>query len=151
MVFCDGVRSPANIGSIFRICEAFGVQELIFGSTTIDFDSARLKRTARDTQLKVPYSISEDMTETIKEFRRSGYQIVALEITSSSVAIGNFDGSNCSKVGLIIGSERHGISEAQLEMADVTVHIELFGRNSSINVAHALGIALYEFTNSILS
>ena len=46
----DGLQSPANVGSLFRVCEAFGIEEIYFCNSLINFDSPRLKKTARNTQ-----------------------------------------------------------------------------------------------------
>jgi tRNA G18 (ribose-2'-O)-methylase SpoU len=146
VILCDGVTGPANIGSLFRISEAFGVSEIIFGNAKIDFESSRLKRTARDTHLKVPYSVSEDLVETTKHLREGGYFITALEITENSITIESFVWNREEKIALIVGNEANGISEDILETADKVLHIELFGENSSINVAHATAIALYQLT-----
>ena len=148
MLICDGVKGPANIGSLFRISEAFGVSEIIFGNAEIDFDSPRLKRTARDTHLKVPYSVSEDLVGTAKHLREGGYLIAALEISENSEPLGHFKWKTKEKLALIVGNEANGISEEILKTADKVFHIELYGENSSINVAHATAIALYRLTVS---
>ncbi len=146
VLICDGVNGPANIGSLFRISEAFGVQEIIFGNAEIDFESSRLKRTARDTQAKVSYSVSEDLAETTRHLREGGYMIAALEISEKSKLIKDFKWNKQEKLALIVGNEANGISEAILKTADKVLHIELFGENSSINVGHATAIALYQLT-----
>ncbi|MBT8261441.1 MAG: TrmH family RNA methyltransferase [Bacteroidia bacterium] len=146
VLICDGVNGPANIGSLFRISEAFGVSEIIFGNAEIDLDSSRMKRTARDTHLKVPCSISEDLHEATKHLREGGYLIVALEISKHSKPIKDFKWNRSEKLAMIVGNEANGISEDILSTADMVFHIELFGENSSINVAHATAIALYQLT-----
>ena len=45
-----------------------------------------------------------------------------------------------------IGNERQGVSERILKQVQEVVHIEMFGKNSSMNVAQATAIALYELT-----
>ena len=48
---------------------------------------------------------------------------------------------------LLLGSERNGIKN--IECLDHSICIPMFGRNSSMNVIHSLGIALYEVTNQL--
>jgi tRNA G18 (ribose-2'-O)-methylase SpoU len=146
VLICDGVKGPANIGSIFRIAEGFGVQEIIFGNADIDFTSGRLKKTARDTHTKVPYSLSDDLQGVVSHFREGGYFIAALEITEQSIALGKFNWNRKDKLALIVGNEAHGVSESLLNVTDKVYHIELYGENSSMNVAQATSIALYELT-----
>ena len=50
---------------------------------------------------------------------------------------------------LIVGNENFGIDKDLLEWSDQKVHINMFGINSSMNVAQATGIALFEITKSV--
>ena len=54
-------------------------------------------------------------------------------------------------MGLILGDENFGVSEFVLEQCDAVVHINMYGNNSSMNVAQATSIALYEFTKQLNS
>jgi tRNA G18 (ribose-2'-O)-methylase SpoU len=47
----------------------------------------------------------------------------------------------------LIGSEIAGISEELLKISHQIVHINMFGKNSSMNVVQAASIALYEITS----
>ena len=47
---------------------------------------------------------------------------------------------------LVVGSERNGIQHEILTCADSVYHIPMYGQNSSMNVAQATSIALYEIT-----
>ena len=148
IVLCDHVKGPANIGAIFRLSDAFGVNEIIFGGHPIDLTSSRLKRTARNTHEKVRFRESEDLQTTLNDLHSQGYQSIAVEITLSSIPIQKINNEGLKKVVLILGDENFGISEGILEMATHTAHIKMLGMNSSMNVAQALGIALYEITRS---
>ena len=148
VLVCDGVKGPANIGSLFRIAEAFGVAEIVFGNASVDMDSPRMKRTSREAHSKVPYSISEDLYTTLLHLREGGYELVSLEISDNSSLIDSFGWNQSDKLALIVGNEANGISEAILKESDSVLHIELFGTNSSINVAQATAIALYQLTKS---
>ena len=145
-IVCDAVDSPANCGSIFRLAEAFGVYEIIFCHTTPDLSSNRLKRTARHTLGKVRFRESATTTNTLKDLKKSGYTLVALEITASSISLTSVDKQDLKKVAIVIGNERDGIRDEVLNACDLSVHIPMYGANSSLNVAQALGIALYEVT-----
>jgi tRNA G18 (ribose-2'-O)-methylase SpoU len=47
---------------------------------------------------------------------------------------------------LIVGSEKHGLSEQLLETADLVVRISMHGSCDSLNAAVAAGILLFEMT-----
>lgn len=148
VLICDGVRSPANIGALFRISDAFGIEEIIFCNANIDFSSARIKKTARNTIDKTAYSISNDIVSELERLKLQHYDPIALEISDTSVALEKFEPTN-NKIALIIGNERNGISEQVLARVSSTVHIQLYGTNSSMNVAQATGIALFSLINKL--
>ena len=148
VVLCDGVSSPANAGGLFRICEAFGVDEIVFYNGNIDVHSSRLKRTARQTHKLVNYSVSHDIKETLRGFKKLKYDIIALEVSDISIPSEKIVLEKRSLV-LIIGNEQHGISEEVLALTPKHMHIEMFGKNSSMNVVQASSIALYTLVHKL--
>tara|TARA_R100001369_G_scaffold92833_2_gene140270 strand:+ start:2669 stop:3178 length:510 start_codon:yes stop_codon:yes gene_type:complete len=145
-IICDGLQSPANIGSLFRISEAFGVSEIIFCNAEINFKSSRLRKTARNTEKKVQYRISENISEEISLLKKEDYNLIALELTDESVSLEKIKIGAGEKIALVIGNEQHGISNNILNLVSQCVHIPMFGENSSLNVTQATGIALFTLT-----
>lgn len=146
-LICDRIYFQDNIGSIFRISEAFGVEKIIFIGENLPLNPRKINRTSRSTHLMIPYEIIENENSLIEQL--SHYEIIALEITSNSQAIQNINLSG-KKIALLIGNEISGISENLLKIANQTVHIEMFGKNSSMNVVQATGIALFEITKKLM-
>ncbi len=146
---CDQVNSPANIGSIFRLADSFGIEHIHFCGTDITVVSKRMLRTARATHEIIPYSTSESCIETLMQLKEEGYTPIALEITDTSIPITAYDFAACSKIALIIGQENLGVSKPLLAQVEATTHINMFGHNSSMNVAMATGIALFEITKQL--
>lgn len=145
-VICDGLNGPANIGSVFRICEAFAIEQIIFCNSDINLTSNRLLRTARNTHKKVSYKTSEDIVHEIEELKNQDYTIIALEITDKSISLKEFQLDDTKKIVLVVGNEQSGVSEAVLKNINHAVHIEMYGTNSSMNVTQALSIALFSLT-----
>ena len=143
IVVCDGVQSPANVGGLFRICEALGVSEIVFCNADIKFDSKRLLKTSRNTTSKVSYRISEDIIEDLQILRKLNYKIIGLELTNTSIPIKALSLSKEDKIVLVIGGENHGISPNVLQEIVTCVHISMHGTNSSMNVIQATGIAIH--------
>ncbi|TDU40162.1 SpoU rRNA methylase family protein [Gelidibacter sediminis] len=145
---CENVTNAANVGSIFRIADAFGIEKLIFCGSPIP-KGRKMTKTSRSTEKYVPYEHHEDAQFLLGTLKNSGYHIVAIEITSSSTALDKMSIEQQSPIVLLVGDENFGISEACLKLADQIVHIEMFGQNSSMNVTQATSIALYEMTNQL--
>ncbi|NQY07011.1 MAG: TrmH family RNA methyltransferase, partial [Flavobacteriaceae bacterium] len=80
---------------------------------------------------------------------KNTHHLVALEITENSEAIHKHQFQLNKPIALIVGDENFGISEAILAQCHATVHIEMFGQNSSMNVVQASNIALYEIAKQI--
>lgn len=146
IIVCDHVSGPANAGSIFRLADAFGVQEIIFCGNTPDVTSSRLRRTARNTERTVRFRESENIAITLINLREQGFNTIALEIDSTSIPIAEVHIANMSKISLVIGAESTGVTPEALKQCAVIAHIPMHGINSSMNVAQAAGIALYELT-----
>ncbi len=142
VIVCDAISSPANIGGLFRISEALGVEEIIFSGPEIDFSSNRLRRTARNTCKKVRYSFNEGLDSKLEQLTDDGFELIGLEITNGSVPLNKLRLTS-SKIAIIIGNERNGVSENILKQMSQVYHIEMYGENSSMNVIQATGIAIY--------
>ena len=148
-LICDGVQSPANIGSLFRICDALGVEKIFFCNASINFSSSRLLRTARNTHKKVAYNISNNCIEVVDYLKQKGYKVIALEITENSIPIEEINVANGDKIALIIGNEQYGVSEEILKLHPTSTYINMYGNNSSMNVVQATSIALYSLINKL--
>ena len=148
ILICDGVQSPANIGGLFRICEAMGVERIIFCGTGVDVSSPRLKKTARNTINAVNFTVENDIASELQKLKKANYLLIALEITANSISLESFE-LDKQKIALVIGNEQLGISAEVLDLVQQTIHIEMFGKNSSMNVVQATGIGLYSLVNKL--
>ncbi len=147
ILVCDNISKAPNIGSLFRIADAFGVEKLLFCGQNIPL-GRRITKTSRATEKVVAYEIHEDIISLVNKLKLEGHFIVSLEITSNSISINKYNFPN-QPIALIIGDENHGVSHTILEMSDIIIHIDMFGHNSSMNVAQATSIALYEITKQM--
>ncbi|MDO5980289.1 TrmH family RNA methyltransferase [Flavivirga spongiicola] len=146
---CDHVTNAPNIGSLFRISDAFGIEKLILCGDHIPL-GRKMTKTSRATEKAVNFEIFKSASKIVEALKSNGYQIVSLEITDTSKPIHNFKFSIEKPIALIIGDENFGVSETILNRSDAIVHIDMYGQNSSMNVVQATNIALYEITKQLL-
>lgn len=146
---CDNIVFQPNIGSIFRISEAFGISEIIFVGEGIALTPRKINRTSRSTHNRVKHRVIEKTQDAVTHLTQNDYHIVALEITDTSTPIKSAAFNVGKPIALIAGSEVTGISTEFLKLSQQTVHIEMFGDNSSMNVVQAVAIALYDITSKI--
>ena len=143
---CDHIYFQQNLGSLFRIGEAFGIEKIIFIGKDIPLTPRKINKTSRSTHLQIPHSIIEETIEAIALLQEE-YHIIALEITSTSNPIQQLSVPKNKKVALLIGNEIEGVSASLLAISNQITHITMYGNNSSMNVVQATSIALYEISN----
>ncbi len=143
-VVLDNLRTPENVGSIFRSADAFGVGMIYLLGDTPGFDNTKVKRSARSTERVVSHRHFESADDFLDHIPQD-HQLLALEITTDSDCLRQFVPQQ-RPICVIVGNERQGVSAKLLAAADGIVHIPMLGQNASINVAVATGIALYQLS-----
>ncbi len=140
-VVAVGVRTPENLGAVMRGADAAGSERIIFVDTECLPQNKKIARVARNTDrhLQIDYLSMDDFLIRIPELP----PLVAVEITSRSRNLFSSGLPLCCC--LVIGAERHGIPAGLLARCSVAVHIPMYGVNSSMNLSHALILALYEW------
>lgn len=145
----DQVTNAPNVGSLFRIADAFGIEKLILCGDQIPF-GRKMTKTSRATEKSVHFEIANTAIKSVEQLKSEGYQIIALEITTESQSIHKTNFNTNTPIALVIGDENFGVSSEILQLSDQIIHIEMFGQNSSMNVVQATNIALYEITKQFL-
>jgi RNA methyltransferase, TrmH family len=130
--YLEDIRSPFNVGSLFRTAEAFGMERLILSPRTPRPTHPRAARTARGAAGVVPWSVGElaDLPEG---------PVFALELGGTPIDSFAFP----ARGTVLVGSEELGLSPEALARADAglgRVSIPLAGAKRSLNVSVAFGI-----------
>ena len=134
-LYLDDIRSPYNVGSIFRTAEAFGVEQLFLSQFTADPQHKRALRTSMGATAAVPWR-----TESL-EAVAARMPVCALELGGTPIAEFDFPSEGVA----VLGSEELGISPEARRIAAASagiVSIPLRGAKGSLNVAVACGILL---------
>ena len=135
ILYLEEVRSPFNVGSIFRTAEAFGVERILLAAGTASPRHPRAEKTARGAAGVLPWEYAEPA-------RLAGLPgIVALELGGTPLARFRFP----ERGVLLVGSEELGLSPECLRLAEAgagRVSIPMAGAKRSLNVAVAVGIVL---------
>jgi len=138
------LSSPENIGSLFRIADALGLEKIWLSGSSPVPPNPKIKKASRSTEKHVSFEYHDNPLKIINALIKKGYKIISLEITSSSIDIRDLTIYADEKACLIIGSEKEGIEQRLLNLSDNTIHIPMMGKNSSMNVATAAAIACWE-------
>lgn len=141
-LYLDDIRSPFNLGSLFRTGECFGVSNIYLSKDTTSPEHKRAQRTSMGCIDLIDWEI--------KELRDLKNPIFALELGGTPI-----DKFDFPKEGtVIIGSEELGVSPEALKLADASlgrVTIPLSGSKSSLNVANATSILLQRWHEKLKS
>ena len=140
IVALDAINDPGNLGTIIRLCDWFGVEQLICSKDTVDCYNQKVVQASMGslTRLKISYV---DLKKYLSEVKIPTF-------------IADMDGENVYKTKLlkegvlIMGNEANGISSEVKKLAKNTVSIPRFGniqQTESLNVATATAILLSEF------
>jgi tRNA G18 (ribose-2'-O)-methylase SpoU len=149
-IACDNWQDPRNVGMAFRLAEAFGVQSLWLGGSTPVPPNQKIKRASRSTYQRIPYIQQADLKAALLEAKTAGQRIIGIEITSNSSKLGDVATRYYNQKNiLVLGAEKQGISEDILSIVDACAHIPMYGDNSSLNVATALAVSLYAWTEAL--
>jgi tRNA G18 (ribose-2'-O)-methylase SpoU len=140
------IKTPENIGSIIRLADNVGCKEVFFIPETEALRKSKIKKTAASSfnSLKWSFCSIEDLNTKIPD----DYKWIAIETSSDSVNI--FSTQLPKKLVFMVGNEISGIDLKVLELCNKTVHIPLFGKNTSMNVSHALAVAIFEWQRQML-
>ncbi len=143
LVALDGIANSENMGVIVRNCAAFGVDAVIVGETSCDPYLRRSVRNSMGTVFQLPVSMSEDISQTLRELRSvSGFEIIAAHPQEGSERITDVDLTK--EVCIVFGSEGVGISPGVLGVCDRRLTVPMEHAVDSLNVGSSVGVVLYE-------
>lgn len=145
MVLLHNVRSMHNVGAAFRSADAFGISSLLLSGYTPTPPRPEISKTAIGAEKHVPWEGIKNPKEKIEGLKNNGYKVVALEQTSNSMLLPDFELPTDTKICLVFGNEVTGIDDDLLPLIDDFVEVPQYGHKHSLNVSVTVGVALYAF------
>jgi len=139
----ESIESPGNLGTIIRTAEAAGVAGILMLDSESDpFDPVAVRASMGSL-------FSQKLTRcSFREFgdwaKSNGVAVVG----SSPAGLLDYKSLRCRfPAALLIGSEKRGLSDRVVEIADFMVRIPMRGGCDSINVSVAAGVLLFEMSS----
>jgi 23S rRNA (guanosine2251-2'-O)-methyltransferase len=142
----DGLRSLFNVGSIFRTCEAAGFKSIILGNT-LGKEHHSVQKTAMGAEKWIEQEKADDLAKTLLEKKEKGFQIIGVETIEQSSPFDKIAWTD--KTIVVFGNEEYGISSHVMDACDTFVHIPMFGKKNSINVANAVSIICFQIARAL--
>lgn len=141
----DNIRSLHNVGSAFRTADAFRVEKIFLTGITGTPPHREIEKTALGATQSVDWQYSENTASVLQELKKSGYQIIIVEQTTTSVPLHRFEPESGKKYCLVFGNEVNGVSEEAVAEGDVALEVPQSGTKHSLNISVCLGIITWEF------
>ena len=138
IVACPQMQSNVNVSRIVRAASCCGVSRMIVcGHAKVD------RKIARDGADNIELEVRRTLPPVLKALKEEGYQLVGLEQTTNSTRL--YDFLFARRTVLVVGHERHGLTDDVLQLLDAVVEIPVYGMPFSHNAATAAAMALYEY------
>lgn len=143
-VLLDNVRSMYNVGSVFRTCDAFLIEEVTLCGITGTPPHPEITKTALGAEESVRWTYEKDALRAVNDYKERGWKICVLEQAHSSIPLQEFARKEGEKYLLIAGNEVDGVEQSILDLADIILEIPQYGVKHSLNVSVSVGIALWQ-------
>jgi len=140
IVALDTINDPGNLGTIIRLCDWFGVEQLVCSKDTVDCYNSKVVQATMGSLTRVSISYLN-----LPEY---------LQTVSLPIFIADMDGVNIHKAKLpasavlVMGNEANGVSETLKQLVSNKISIPRYGNSNqveSLNVATATAVLLNEF------
>ncbi|AUP78457.1 TrmH family RNA methyltransferase [Flavivirga eckloniae] len=145
IIALDAIRDPGNLGTIIRLCDWFGVKDLVCSKETVDCFNPKVIQATMGSVTRVNISYV-DLELFLNE---TSLPIYGAFMEGETV----YNKQLPEKGVLVMGNEANGVSEAIEALINEKISIPRFGdlqATESLNVATATAILLSEFRRSLL-
>jgi TrmH family RNA methyltransferase len=149
----DGVRDPGNLGTIIRIADWFGIQNIICSTDTVDMYNSKTIQATMGSFLRVNV-IYTSLTPFLNQAKAQQVPLFGAVLNGENV----YDKKSVKQGIIIMGSESHGISDEVKDLIDepITIPAKLLsneqvgGEIDSLNVAIATSVICAVFAGKQL-
>ncbi|HEX2994321.1 MAG TPA: RNA methyltransferase [Anaerolineales bacterium] len=134
-------QDPGNVGTILRTLDAVGGNALFLLDGGVELYHPTVVRSSMGTIFWKPV-IQASFDEFVGWARKGNIQLIGTS------AHGDVDYQTLVPKApwiLVLGTEQRGLSTAQTNACDVTISLPMKGRVSSLNLAVAAGVLLYQY------
>jgi TrmH family RNA methyltransferase len=134
-VVLDGIRDPGNLGTILRICDWYGINQLVCSKDTTEYYNPKVISASMGSFHRIKF-LYVDVPEFLDQF--SGIPIIGTSLEGKNVHEYEFPSNGF----IVFGNESEGIrSHVKGTLTDL-VKIPRWGKAESLNVAISAGVIL---------
>ncbi|WP_267383706.1 23S rRNA (guanosine(2251)-2'-O)-methyltransferase RlmB [Cyanobacterium sp. uoEpiScrs1] len=141
IIIADGIADPHNLGAIIRTAEALGAQGLVIPQRRAAGVTSTVTKVAAGALEFFPVARVVNLSRALETLKTAGFWIYGTTSDGGKLLHSiEFKGA----IGLVIGSEKNGLSLLTQRFCDQLISISLEGKTPSLNASVAAAITLYE-------
>ncbi len=144
VVVLDNIRSLHNIGSVFRTCDAFRIQEIHLCGLTAKPPHAEIHKTALGAEYSVDWTYFEDTIDSVAVLKAAGYTILAVEQAKDSMMLDTMQLDPSKSYAIVMGNEVKGVQQQVIDACDGCIEIPQYGTKHSLNVSVSAGMVIWQ-------
>jgi tRNA G18 (ribose-2'-O)-methylase SpoU len=150
VLVCESIRNIDNIGALFRVAAAFGVDAVVLSPDCHDPLYRKSLRVSIGHALSIPFARSRDWASDLAALGdRHGLLRIGASVGDGSIRADTVpEGARRGRVAIVMGSEFDGLSMASTSACDTLVRIAMAADVDSLNVAVAAAVLLDRFTTA---
>ncbi len=134
-------QDPGNVGTLLRTLEAVGADGLFLLDGGVELYHPSVVRASMGSIFWKPV-VQVSFNEFVQWGKKYGYQLVGSS-AHAKTDYRDFHRGNRLTI-LLLGNEQKGLSPEQMAVCDLVVSMPMKGRVSSLNLAVAAGVLLYQ-------
>ncbi len=141
LVLLDGIGDPQNLGAIIRTAEGAGVDGIVIPERRAALLTETVAVVASGALEHVKVARTKNLVRTMEELRKKEVWLIGAEEDGDGLW---HDFDFTVPVGIVFGAEGKGMRRLVRQKCDKILSIPLLGKISSLNVAAAAAIFMYE-------
>jgi 23S rRNA (guanosine2251-2'-O)-methyltransferase len=145
----DDIRSILNVGSVFRSADAFRCEKIYLGGLSPE-PVKEMRKTALGATDSVSWEAMPNGLGPLAALKAAGYEIWAVEQTTDSIMLNDWEPQLDKKQLFVFGNEVSGVSDEVLAFCDGAIEIPQFGTKHSLNISVSAGIVLWDYLRKTL-
>lgn len=133
----DGIQDPGNLGTIIRLADWFGIEQIICSEDTVDFYNPKVIQATMGSFIRVNM-VYTNLIEYLSETKNIN---IGTDMEGESI----YTFQRPEKINLILGNEGNGMRPETEKLLQKSISIPRFGKSrstESLNVSMAAGIIL---------
>jgi 23S rRNA (guanosine2251-2'-O)-methyltransferase len=140
LIFLDHITDPQNVGNIIRTAEVLGASGIVIPRERSAPVNEVVVKGSAGAVFHLPIAKVSSIRDSLEKFKKIGGWVLAIEKGGKPIHKIKFP----FPLAVVLGSEGKGTSRPVLNTADIIATIPMKGKITSLNVASAAAIGIWE-------